>query len=580
MNSETLHRKNNYLKVAIKKLRSVPQIVILLLLGLLIGMLILYPFIILVMKSFGLSLDGGSFSIEAYKRIFKDGYNYIALKNTIYVASGVTILTSIFGGILGWIVTRTDYAYKRFTKALVFLTFIIPSYIIAISWIEFFGRNGYLSRILHSILGLSSYKALPYSLEAVILVMSIHLYPLVFMAITNALEKTDFTLEDAAVISGASRLKAVITVTLPLIIPSFLSIGLLVFSRTIANFGVPAALAFPVGKEVLTTRIYSSLTNLDFEMVTSLSIVLVIISGGIFSLSNILLRKKGFVTVTGNSKKSKEIRLGRYKMPLSICVFVFHAVTTIIPLISILMASFLKRWGLSFEIKHLTLNNYLLLFKHKTIMRAFGNSIFYGVMAATIAACIGLGVSYISNKTKIKGKKVLEFITAWPMSFPNIVLAVAATLAWMRPPLKLYGTKWIIIVTYISLFIPISIKNISGLMQNQHISLERAARISGASRIKGFMDITFPLILPGIRSGWILGFLIALREIPMSLLLYSAGQETIGVMLFGIQSNTYGLEMTSTVAIVIIALTAIGNILIKRIGNFKRGGGVNNTGKG
>ncbi|WP_432407541.1 ABC transporter permease [Wukongibacter sp. M2B1] len=580
MNSEILHRKNNCLKGLRKRLRSVPQIVILLLLSLLIGMFILYPFIMLVMKSFGLSLDGGEFSLEAYKRIIKDRYNYRALNNTIYVASGVTVLTSILGGGLGWIVTRTDYAYKKFTKRLVFLSFIIPSYIIAISWIEFFGRNGYLSRIIYNMFGLSNYKALPYSLEAVILVMSIHLYPLVFMAITNALEKMDFTLEDAAVISGASRLKAVITITLPLMIPSFFSIGLLVFSRTIANFGVPAALALPIGKEVLTTRIYSSLTNLDFELVTSLSIVLVVISGLIFSLSNIALKKRGFITITGNSKKTKEIQLGRYKMPLSICVFVFHTITTIIPLITILTASVLKRWGLSFEIKHLTLNNYLLLFKHKTIVRAFGNSIFYGLMAATIAACIGVCVSYISDKTNVKGKKILEFITAWPMSFPNIVLAVAATLAWMKPPLKLYGTEWIIIVTYISLFIPISIKNISGLMQNQHISLERAARISGASRIKGFMDITFPLIFPGIRSGWILGFLIALREIPMSLLLYSAGQETIGVMLFGIQSNTYGLEMTSTLAIVIIALTAIGNILIKKIGDFKRGGGVNNTGRG
>ena len=570
-------RKNKGLKKHTKRLRSPLEVVILLILGVLIGSFILYPFVILVMKSFGLSLDGGAFSLEGYKRIIRDTYNYTALRNTLYVASGVTVLTSILGGALGWIVARTDYAYKRFTKILVFLNFIIPSYIVAIAWIEFFGRNGYLSRILYKIFGLSNYNMRPYSLEAVIIVMSVHLYPLVFMAITNALRKTDSSLEDAAVISGASRLKAAMTITLPLVMPSFISIGLLIFSRTIANFGVPAVLALPVGEEVLTTRIYSSLTNLDLQLVTALSIFLVMISGGIFLLSNLLLKRKGFTMITGHSKKPRLIELGKHKKTLTTCVFIFHILTTMIPLASVLIASFLKRWGLSLEIKHFTLNNYLLLFRHEIIIRAFGNSIFYGLTAATIAACVGVGVSYISHKTNIKGKKIIELIASLPMAFPNIVLAVAAALTWIKQPLKLYGTEWIIIVTYIALFIPISIKNIGGLMQNQDASLEKAARASGASRIKGFVDITLPLTMPGIKSGWILGFLIALREIPISLLLYSSGKETIGVMLFGIQSNTYGLEMTSTLAVVIIVLTVIGNILIGKIGNVKRGGGGNHT---
>lgn len=577
MGTKTLSKKDNFLNKYNKRLQFPYEIVILLLLGLLIGIFIIYPFVILVLKSFGLSLSGGEFSLEGYKRIIEDKYNYIALKNTLYVAVGVTILTSILGGALAWIVVRTDYTYKKNTKALVFLNFIIPSYVLAVAWVEFFGRNGYLSRILYKLFGLSNYNMRPYSLEAVIIVMSIHLYPLVFMAIKNALEKIDSSLEDAAVISGGSRFKAAITVTLPLIIPSFASIGLLIFSRAVANFGVPAALALPVGKEVLTTKVYSSLTNLDFQLVTGLSILLVIISGGVFLLSNIFLKKRGFTTVTGNNKKLRLIKLGKYKKVITICVFIFHLITTIIPLLAILMASFLKRWGLDLNMGNFTFNNYLLLFKHELIIRAFRNSIFYGLIGATIAACIGGGVSYISNKTNIKGKKIVEFISSWPMAFPNIVLAVAATLAWMSKPVRLYGTGWIIIVTYISLFIPISIKNTSGLMRNQDMYLEKAARTSGASRIRGFLDITLPLTMPGIKSGWILGFLIALREIPISLLLYSSGNETIGIMLFGIQSNTYGLEMTSTVSVVIIAITGLGNIFIRKIGNYKNGGGLNNT---
>lgn len=566
----------HYIKDSLTELRSDTQTVILCAVGTFISIFILYPFIVLLFKSL---ICNGKFNLDVYKNILKDQQSYVAIKNTIYVSFSVTLLTSLFGGILAWLVTRTDYIYKRAIKTFAFLTFVIPSYVLSISWIEFLGRNGYLNRILKNIFGVSKYNFKAYSLEAVIIVMSIHLYPLVFMAIANALEKTDPSLENAAIMSGASRFKAVMTITLPLMIPSFLSIGLLVCSRTMANFGVAAVLALPVGKEVLTTRIYSALTNLDLRLAISISMILVVFSGIIFFLNSFSFRKKRFITINLNSQKAKPIQLGKWRNIVIAFVFLFQTMTTIIPLIAIVISSFLKRWGLELKLNHLTLNNYrVLLFENQLTISAFKNSIFYGLIAATTAVGIGAIISYISNRTNIRGRKIVEFITTWPMAFPNIVLAVAAILTWMNPPFRLYGTKWIIIVTYIVLFLPIAIKNINGLIQSQDVSFEKAARISGASTTLVFKDITLPMIMPGIRSGWILTFLIALREIPISLLLYSPGTETIGVMLFGLKSNSYGLEMTSTLAVVIILMTALGHILLKRLRKSNNGGVENSTG--
>jgi iron(III) transport system permease protein len=151
------------------------------------------------------------------------------------------------------------------------------------------------------------------------------------------------------------------------------------------------------------------------------------------------------------------------------------------------------------------------------------------------------------------------------MAFPNIVLAVAAVLAWNRAPLRVYGTPWAIILTYMVLFIPIVMKQVTGLIQHYDTRLLAAARLSGASPLQSFMTITLPILAPGLKSGFIICFLIALREIPISQMLYFSGQETVGVLLFGMHSQSYGLEMTSALSMVIIFLLFIGNIIIKRI---------------
>jgi iron(III) transport system permease protein len=533
----------------------------------------------LLLKSFGTTgPDSGSI---LFFRFFTLPETWNAFFNSFKTAVGVTVFTTLIGGSFAWVVVRTDFPFKKGINIFAIVAFIIPPYITGLAWLQFFGSNGYLERILKTLFALETYNFRYYSISAVIVVMSLHLYPLMYLSLRNALQQQDTDLEKAALLSGASPLKTFTTITTPLMVPSVFATGLLVFSRTMANFTVPALLALPVRKEFITTRIFSSLSALDLSSAAVLSIFLVLISTLLFWTQTFFLPLGRRTVVrqpgTEGMERCITVRLGKKKTVVSGAVFFFLAITTILPILVMFVSSFLKRWGLPLRMEYFTFNNYRqLLSTDGKAFRAFINSVTYGTTAAGLAGIIGGLTAYLSHTAKTKSSQLLEAIASWPMAFPNIVLAVAAIIAWNSRPLRLYGTSWAIIVTYMVLFIPIIMKQVTGLIKNSDQTLIKAARISGASPLRGFFAVTVPSILPGLKSGFLISFLVAMREIPISLMLYSSGQETLGVVLFGMQSEEYGLEMTSALSILIIVLILSVNVVIhtgtKRIKYVKASG--------
>lgn len=539
--------------------------------------LVVYPFLLLLLYSLGITLHGVGFTTSAYFKAFTDIKTLLALQNTFYVAGGVTLLASLFGGGLAWLLTRTDLACKRVLRLIIFLTFIVPSYIMAVAWIELLGRNGYINRLLLDSWHLLDNPLDIYSLEGIIMIMAIHLYPLVFMAVSNALQTTEPTMEKAACLCGANRHKTLLTITFPLILPSLLSIALLVFQQTMACFGVAAAIGLPTGNYILTTRIYSAINRLDLPLATAVSMILVICSVLVFLLYNFLLRRKRYTVLSSGSRAAELIPLGKWRIPGTILVFILLTFTTIIPLMVIIVSSVLKKWGLDISPENFTLINYYrVIFEEEISIRAMRNSIVFGLIAATVATALGSIAAYVSQRSSFKGAKIMEFITSMPIAIPSVVMTVAAIIAWINPPFKLYGTAWIIIVTYIAASLPFVVRNVSGLVYGMDPLMEKAARVSGASWPRTYKDVTLPIVMPGLRTGWILSFLMALREIPISIMLYTFGTETIGVLLFNMRADTGGLETVSAIAVIVIILTIMGHLIIEKFGRsrmeIKRGG--------
>lgn len=551
--------KNN--KIERLGLRLNSSSVILLLILLTVILIILYPIIKLVICSV---YYNNEFSFSAYKDVFTSSFMYKSLFNTLKLSFGVLLGTWTIGGLLALICERTNYRYKNVIRFLVFLSFTIPSYILSVSWIEITTKGGYICRLLKYVLPSIKYNFSTYSLESAIIVLIIHLYPLVFWGVSNALKNMDDKLIKSARIYGASNIKIITTIIVPLMIPAFLFTGLLVVSRSMANFGVVAGLALPVGKEVLTTQIFGAISRLELHNACVLSFILMGISYIIYFYSSKTARKTKF-KMKNEQQDNSLIHLGKKKWILNILLLIFFTTTNFIPIFTIFISSFLKRWGLKLCLKNMTFNNYFQVFNGDIMIRgALINSLKFGIISGLVAAIIASLVCYIGRNNDGKLARVTLNISQLPITFPNMILAIAATLAWINDPIKLYGTKWIIILTYTVLFIPLIMKQIGGIADNIDNSTDKAARTLGIPFMKRFVNIYIPQIYRAIISGFIICFLISLREIPISLLLRTKGTETLGYILFTIQSNSYGLEMTSTVAVIVIIISITGNLIINK----------------
>ncbi|MDC7125536.1 MAG: iron ABC transporter permease [Spirochaetales bacterium] len=525
-----------------------------LLLGIILFIFYIYPPLLLFFKGG----SGWSFSIN----------RFTPLLNSLQIGLIVFILTSVIGGALAFAAVRLTPELRNMIDKGIIISFAIPPYILALAWVQIFGRNGYFERIVHLFFSNSNYHSNPYSILAAAVVMTLHLYPLMYMSIRNGIETIPVQYEQAAHSFGASSFRTFSGIVLPLILPNIVSTGLLVFSRTMANFSVPALLCLPVGIEFIPTGIYSALSRLDSSEAARLSIILVTVST-VLHLLHLLVLKQHNRDVCFNAEKRK-VSSSKKSFAAKLLVLLFFIMACAIPLLAMIVSSFLLRWGLPVKLEYLTFNNYIQLFTGTNIAsRAFLNSITYGLCAAIFAVIIGGSAAILAKNKKSISGRIIETAALWPMAIPNTVLAVAAIYAWNKPPLRIYGSVWCIIITYMVLFTPIVMKQITALLMTADQRSFDAARISGASRHKAFFTVNLPLLIPGIISGVTVCMMIALREIPISLMLYSSGNETVGVLLFGMQSQSYGLEMTSAIAVVLVFIILTGNKILRTLGGKK-----------
>ena len=541
--------------------RIEPQVVVMGVVIVALLIIVVYPLSLLLLHSFDIH---GGFTVANYIEAFAKPQNIIALRNSLYTSAVVTLLASLIGTGMAWLITRSDLPFKRGFRGLIFLTFVTPPYIGTIGWIQLLGRAGYVNAALMRSFHLSFPPIEIYSLEGIIAVMAIYLYPLVFWATANALTRTDPSLEDAAASSGGTKWKVFTTITLPLALPSILSAGLLVFIHTIACFPVAAALGLPTRHYVLATRIYASLSHYDVQMACVLSVILAACSGGAFLLHNAFLRGGRYVTTTSGSKKPEWIKLGRWRLPVAIGLLCFTLLTGILPLLTLLSTSLLKVWGLPLALENMSFGNYLAIFQDPLIGSALTNSLIFACLAAGAAVLLTFLAAYISARTKLTGRGFLDLLVTFPLAIPGPVLATTMILAWMRPPLVLYNTPWIIIVAYVAAFAPFAMRNLRGSFRSLDPALEEMAWTSGASWLRGLKDILLPLLKPGILTSFILVFLMGMREIPISLMLHTQGTETVGVVLFSFR-ETIGVEAVSALAVIVILITLAGHLLVRRL---------------
>ena len=542
-----------------------------LLFGLATGILVIVvgvPMLLIFFNAFW--VDGG-INVTDVVKVLQSPETFKALGNSLILAGGVTVTGTIVGTFFAWLVTRTDLPFKKTMKLMFLVPFMLPAFIGALAWKMLLSpRAGYFNRFWMDTLGFDSPFFNIYSYAGIILIETMYLFPFVFIQVSGALERMDPTLEESARISGANLFTITRKITIPLIMPSIVSGALLIMLYSMAHFGTVAVLGMEVGIYNIPTLIYEKIHQSagswnSIRTATVLSMVLVATAAIILWVQNRVLSKGRYQIIAGKSFRPTELRLGALRTPMLIfCVF-YIFVTIVVPTTTIFMVGGLKTYGLSFDLENMTWHNYTyILFDWELTRDSIFNSITLGLGAALITMFCGVIISYVIVKMKVRGKGILEFLGMLPFSVPGSVIALGVILAWSgKYGLNLYNTVWIILVAYIARYMAFSLKANSAALEQVHDSLVEAARSCGASMWQTLRYIVLPLVRPGMLAAFFLIFLPSLRELTVSIMLYSPTTRTIGVAIYTLNEDGETVVSAALAGIALI-LIIVGQTLINR----------------
>ena len=527
---------------------------------------VIFPMGILLFDSI---VKDGAINLENYRNVYSADVNWKALTNTVELSLLVMIASVIITFPLAWLVGRTDMPGKKAYRTLLVSSYMIPPYVGAIAWVQLLNPSvGYLNNIFKWMFGLNAAPFDIYTFWGLAWVLTLFYSPFAFITISRAMEKMDPTLEEAARVSGASPLRTVIDVTLPLMAPSILAGGLLVFIAAGSCFGIPSNVGMPGNIEVMTTRIVTYIYMGDDAGVrdsTALAASLMFIANFLLMGMTWMMGRKDYTTISGKSTRPNIVELGKWKWPAFCAVGLYGAIAVIIPLGSIVLTSFLKSMSKPIEWSNIGIEPWIPVITSAQYMESVWNSVIYGVIAATIGTALSLFVAYLAVKTQLKGRSIPDLLVVIGGSTPSIVIALALIITFSgNYGLNMYSTMWIIIVSYLVKYMTMSVRTIAAALSQVHVSLEEAALNSGANWLRVCKDIIIPLIAPSVIAGWFLIFMPSFYELTMSLLLYGSDTKTIGVLLYELQ--TYAdTQNASVLSVIILMIVLIGNLILNKV---------------
>lgn len=527
---------------------------------------VIFPMGILLFDSV---VKDGAINFENYRNVYSADVNWKALTNTVELSLMVMIASVIITFPLAWLVGRTDMPGKKGFRTLLVSSYMIPPYVGAIAWVQLLNPSvGYLNNIFKWMFGLETAPFDIYTFWGLAWVLMLFYSPFAFITISRAMEKMDPTLEEAARVSGASPMRTVLDVTLPLMAPSILAGGLLVFIAAGSCFGIPSIVGMPGNIEVMTTRIVTYIYMGDDAGVrdsTALAASLMFIANFLLMGMTWMMGRKDYTTISGKSTRPNIVELGKWKWPAVFAVSLYGAIAVVIPLASIVLTSFLKSMSKPIEWSNIGIEPWIPVITSAQYMESVWNSVVYGIIAATIGTLLSLFVAYLAVKTQFKGRSIPDLLVVIGGSTPSIVIALALIITFSGNfGLNMYSTMWIIIVSYLVKYMTMSVRTIAAALSQVHISLEEAALNSGANWLRCCKDIIIPLVAPSVIAGWFLIFMPSFYELTMSLLLYGSDTKTIGVLLYELQ--TYAdTQNASVLSVIILMIVLIGNLILNKV---------------
>jgi iron(III) transport system permease protein len=506
-------------------------------------------------------------SLEHFSEVLSGRLYVNALKNSLILGAWTGLFSLLIGLTLAWAVSRTDVPWKPFIRATATLSYLLPPFLTAIAFTYLFSPNaGLINVLVRDVLGLPWLTFNIFSMTGLVIVTVMHTFPFVYLLASSALQSVDASYEEAAQILGASKLRTAFSITAPLVAPAILSGTLLAFVNAIALFGSQAIIGLPGRIVTLPTRIYALFDYPpEYGLASALSLVFVILTVGALYMQRSFLARRSYITLAGKGSRPQMMELGVFRWVLIGFAIIIFIIGILAPYATLIAVSFSKSWGLEFW-KNLTLANYkFILFDYNVTQRAILNSVFLATIAATMAVIIGVVIGWIELRTRIPGRKVLDYASLIPLGLPGIVMAVALIQFWLAMPIALYGTLSILLLAYVGRYLPLGVRAANASLRQVDPSLEESAQILGAKWTTIMREVTLPLIRPGLFAGWVLVFVPVIQELSASILLFSSSSITLAVAVYNLYETGY-IEPVAALAMVNMAIISAAIWIAYRIG--------------
>jgi iron(III) transport system permease protein len=500
------------------------------------------------------------FTLGNYQRAYGSAETWVLFWNSIQFATGTAILAFVLGTLLAWMNERTNTPFKALFFALSLIPLVIPGILFTVAWILLGSpKIGLINLALQRLFGTDAVFFNVYSMGGMIWVDALHYSPMAFLLMTAAFRAMDPALEESAVMSGANVWQVVSKVTLPLVWPAVFATLLILFVRAIESFEVPALLGLPVGIQVFTSAIYQAVHRYPSQvgLASSYAVTLLLLTTvGVYFQSVLSSRGNKYATMTGKGFRPRQIDLGPWRY-LAVAVFLLYfLLIVVLPFAVLLWSSFQKFYSVpSMEaIQRMTLEPYRTVLDHPGLARSVWNSLLLALGCATIIMLVTSVICWIVVKTKLPGRWLLDNIASLPMVFPGIVLGLSIMILYLYLPIGVYGTIWILMIAYITRFLPYGLRYNTTSMLQIHRELEESAAMSGASWATTFRRIILPLLKPGLVAGWIYIMIVSIRELSSSILLYSPGNEVLSILIWELWENGQYVELSALGVMFIVAL--------------------------
>ena len=546
------------------------------LLTLLLIWLIMVPVAIVIWGAFrdGQPGQAGTYTLSKFVEAYQ-GTLIQTIRNTLIFALGASLLCLSIGTFLAWVTERTNAPLRPIIYAISLFPLIAPGILMASAWVlVLHPKIGIVNVAAGSLLGIEGPLFNGYSMAGMIWAQAIDQVSLPFLLMAAAFRCMDPSLEEASSVSGARMGMTMRRVTLPLLLPALLAVFLLIFVRAIESFDVPAVLGVPAGIPVFATQVFLAVWDVpqDYNVASAFGVGYLAISLFLLYLYHRATRmSERYVTVTGKAFRPRRMQLGSWRWPVSLFTLLILTFGLGLPVFLFVWTSFTKFYQIPSlsQLSQFSLDNYREILELPNTLQAIYNTLLVGILSSLIIVLLAAIISWIVIRTRIAGRKFLDFLSFSPIAVPGTVMGLAMLWLYLVVPIPIYATLWILIVAFVGKYITVAVRSTHASLQQISVELEEVSTVSGATWGRTFRSVVMPLMAPGLVVAFIYSLSLTFKVLSMPILLGNVDTKLMSVMIYNLyEDGQYPVlsAMGVILLVLVLSLSFAGAYVGRRFG--------------